>query len=169
MEILDLYQEMDEIKTVQEKTKSLMKDISQKINDHHINFEGIKQDTKFECDSLMLKLNHIIDQVKEFVQDDDQPKIKRALEKYDQQGTHLYIDYEVKLFSLTKLIKLGSQYLKEAKELEEQADCCCICLERFTPQNAKTIQVCGHSNFHADCIVRWKQISSKCPLCNHSI
>ena len=62
----------------------MMKDISQKINDHHINFEDIKQDTKFECDSLLLKLNHLIDQVKEFLQDDDQPKIKRALEKFDE-------------------------------------------------------------------------------------
>lgn len=71
------------------------------------------------------------------MQADDQPRIKRALEKHDSQGTHLYVDYEEKLFKLSKLVKLSQRYSREAKEIEEQVDCCCICLEKFGEGNGK--------------------------------
>lgn len=45
MEIFDLYQEMEEIKDVQGKTKRMIEDISCKIYGHQRSFEDIKADT----------------------------------------------------------------------------------------------------------------------------
>lgn len=43
-------------------------------------------------------------------------------------------------------------------------DVCCICLNDLNKRFARTVLGCNHI-FHKDCIVKWKDHSSNCPIC----
>lgn len=63
---------------------------------------------KKEYKEHVQRLETLIDTVKKFVQDDEQPRYKKAIETAEGIGSILhYQNYEEKLFALSKVVTLG--------------------------------------------------------------
>lgn len=119
---------------------------------------------------MIVRLDSLIDTVKGFSQDEQQPKIKKVLEKSPLEGSVvLYMHYEDLLYKLTQVVKLGSEYIKQSRENLLHIDSCCICQEHFDPARTKKRISCGHDQFHTVCINKWLDLSRKCPICKQLV
>lgn len=53
---------------------------------------------------------------------------------------------------------------KKLMKLHKHTYNCSICLEDMNSKNISIITSCGHK-FHKNCILKWKETSTKCPHC----
>ena len=56
----------------------------------------------------------------------------------------------------------------QAEAVEEEEDCCPICILDFGPGDSLRVLDCWHK-FHTECIEAWCKRSKTCPLCNAEI
>ena len=147
-DILRIQREMDEIRHAQERARVFVDEVLYNIQRHSREVDEIQRKSDAQKEELARKFDELVQVIKSFVLDDSQQRIKQALEKNDSHGLHLLLDYEDKLHNLTQVLRRGSQYLQEARDIEANTPYCCICLENFSNESQKSALPCGHDLFH---------------------
>ncbi|KAJ3610867.1 hypothetical protein NHX12_022957 [Muraenolepis orangiensis] len=72
-----------------------------------------------------------------------------------QQSSREQHGYEVVLKGTGKILSLVGQT-------------CAVCLEEFCSQDELGVCLCSHA-FHKQCLLKWLEIRSVCPMCNKPI
>ena len=92
-------------------------------------------------------------------------KQTEKIDKLSKQYSQLFQEHNKKLHSLATE---NTQKFEQEKEnlLEEikQNRTCCICWEKLSSDDAKPL-LCGHDDFHKECVNKWLKMKKTCPAC----
>ena len=87
------------------------------------------------------------------------------IDKLSKQYSQLYHEHNKKLYSLaTENTQKFEQEKVHLLRVSEENRQCCICLGKLSSDDAKPL-LCGHDDFHKNCINQCLKKKNSCPLC----
>lgn len=81
--------------------------------------------------------------------------------------SHRYFNNMIILNNNASNNVVNSEIIFKKNIISKHFDTCCICLE-LNNSNSKELANCYHV-YHKKCIIEWRKIKNKCPICNKTI